>query len=324
MFYLTNQEHSYTVKGYLASPRGSEMVDRIQLIYYQNLDKLEELHCGTYIFSDYERLTRAQDKLVLEVWEQLSRAGSDVRLLNNPTKVLRRYELLRKAHELGINDFRVFRATADLDGMRFPVFIREEKDHTGSLSKLLRNRADLDQALRELSYEGTPYPPSKLLIVEFWDTSEGTPFYKKYSAFKVGDAIVPRYLHTSRDWVVKNKNAVITEKTAEEELVYLTTNPHDQWIRKVFALAGIDYGRIDYGRKGDRLQVWEINTNPMMGPDLIENSKPRSRVDLESRALLEPGKQIAHDAFRRALMAIDRRPGPKTISIDVNIALAGN
>jgi hypothetical protein len=48
----------------------------------------------------------------------------------------------------------------------------------------------------------------------------------------------------------------------EMERRYLETNPHEQDLRKIFRLARIDYGRIDYAMLGDRLQVWEINTNP--------------------------------------------------------------
>ena len=42
----------------------------------------------------------------------------------------------------------------------------------------------------------------------------------------------------------------------------METNPHERRLREIFGRARIDYGKIDYAMLGDRLQVWEINTNP--------------------------------------------------------------
>ena len=44
----------------------------------------------------------------------------------------------------------------------------------------------------------------------------------------------------------------------------MQTNPHEAELRAIFKLARIDYGRIDYGIKDGQIQVWEINTNPML------------------------------------------------------------
>ena len=54
-----------------------------------------------------------------------------------------------------------------------------------------------------------------------------------------------------------SSDAVISEENA-----YLDANPHESELREIFELADIEYGRIDYGIKGGRIQVWEINTNP--------------------------------------------------------------
>ena len=55
---------------------------------------------------------------------------------------------------------------------------------------------------------------------------------------------------------------LMTPEVVEKERRYLTENPHERELREIFRLARIDYGRIDYAMLGDRLQVWEINTNP--------------------------------------------------------------
>jgi hypothetical protein len=52
------------------------------------------------------------------------------------------------------------------------------------------------------------------------------------------------------------------EEQIEEHLRYVETNPHRDQLEKVFELAGIEYGRIDYCVVDGRVQTFEINTNP--------------------------------------------------------------
>ena len=107
---------------------------------------------------------------------------------------------------------------------------------------------------------------------------------RKYGAFKVLDRILARQIHFSRRWILREPD-IRTPETTREELEYVETNPHAEQLREIFALARIDYGRIDYSMVGGRIQVWEINTNPMI---LI----PRDRED--------PLRFTAHDRFGRA------------------------
>ena len=86
-----------------------------------------------------------------------------------------------------------------------------------------------------------------LLVVEFCDTKDEHGVYRKYSAYKIGDRVLPRYLECSRDWMVKWDWRIFDRVRADEETRYLETDPHEAWIREIFALARIDYGRIDYG-----------------------------------------------------------------------------
>ncbi|HLX69399.1 MAG TPA: hypothetical protein VKV04_07215 [Verrucomicrobiae bacterium] len=45
---------------------------------------------------------------------------------------------------------------------------------------------------------------------------------------------------------------------------FLEKNPHASALREIFDLARIEYGRCDYSVVNGRLQVWEINTNPII------------------------------------------------------------
>jgi hypothetical protein len=50
----------------------------------------------------------------------------------------------------------------------------------------------------------------------------------------------------------------------------------------IFARAGLEYGRIDYGLADGRLQVWEINTGPtLLAPDYFENERSLRRPKFE-------------------------------------------
>jgi hypothetical protein len=50
----------------------------------------------------------------------------------------------------------------------------------------------------------------------------------------------------------------------EEELAYVSQNPHRDVLTKVFEIAGVDFGRVDYGIVEGKLAVYEINTNPKL------------------------------------------------------------
>ena len=303
MIYLVNREHRYTMRDYLAQPYAEDLSRRIRLFFYQDLRRTRSLPATTYIFSDHERFTAVQDDLVGSVWGQLAGAAPDIRLLNDPGKVLKRYELLRKLYETGRNVFRAVRATGNLDGLRYPVFVREENAHTGSLTDLLDTRGELNGALRKLTYG--KYRRRNLLVVEFCDTSGGSGVFRKYSAFRVGDRIIPKYLTFKRQWVVKSHHPWLDVNKVREELEYLETNPHEEWLRETFDLARIDYGRIDYGLLDGRPQVWEINTNPTIGPQRSRYPRAPSGTPEEILNMRLPGKERFRAAFLSALRALD-------------------
>jgi hypothetical protein len=112
--------------------------------------------------------------------------------------------------------------------------------------------ADLEQKGHDLQ---------RLMIVEFCDTADASGTYRKYSVFMIGGTIIPRHLIFSRKWVLKTAD-LGTHEMLQEEREYMKSNPDEHWAREVFALANVQYGRIDYGLLNGRPQVWEINTNP--------------------------------------------------------------
>ena len=260
IYYLVTAKHSYTMESYLET-YGRSLQDQVKLVYYEELPYIGEMPLGTYIFSDLERLSPAQITLAAYVWNHLAQLRPSVRQLNSPRLTMRRFELQKELHRSGINCFQTIRASELYAPFPFPVFIREESEHTGSLTDVLHREQELTSALGRLLKEG--HRLENLLVVEFCDTSDAAGVYRKYSAFVVGGEIVPRHLIFSRSWVLKTAD-LGTGEMLQEERDYLEKNPHEAWLRDIFALASVEYGRIDYSFLGNKPQIWEINTNPMV------------------------------------------------------------
>jgi hypothetical protein len=257
--YLVTEPFTHTMQAFLQH-WGGDLRAKIRIVTYDAAAESRELPIGTYIFSDLERLLPSERRIAEVIWSRLEAAGA--KLLNHPTRTLMRYELLTRLHELGRNRFRVARATERVNHLRFPVFLRVENDHLGSLSDLIRDPRKLDETITGARLRG--YLAKDMLVVEYVDVSDEKGLFRKYAAFKVGDRILPCHIDCSRRWVVKD-NDIVDEGTVRDEMRYLETNPHRAWLEETFAIARVDYGRIDYAVDRDgNLQVWEINTNPIV------------------------------------------------------------
>jgi hypothetical protein len=214
---------------------------------------------GVYIFADLDHLSPAELQKAAVVWQALAGSGAGTRLLNHPTRSMRRYELLRALHERGINRFDVYRLTEARWPARYPVFLRAEDGHDGPRSPLLHTREELEMAVETLDREGRVR--DQLIVVEFCDTADADGIYRKYGAWVVGDQVFANSVMFSRNWLQKHRDLDEPELLREERR-YVEANPHEDALREIFGLARIDYGRMDYGLLHGKIQVWEINTYP--------------------------------------------------------------
>ena len=303
---------NHCIRDYLQA-RGLPIAEHVQVIEHERLASLTRLTLGGTVFAALDQATAAASAACALIHDWLRAADPTVVVLNDPRKVLRRFELLTRLYQTGCNRFRVIRALDDPRGLRYPVFIRPEHRHDGSLTPLLHDRRALDRALGELMFRGIAL--SDLIIVEFCDTSDANAVYRKYSAMRIGDVILPRHLHASGDWVTKSENSLRDEALIKEELAYLEGHPHEQWLRQVFDLAHIEYGRIDYGVYRGEPQVWEINMNPTLGRNAAR--APRPEAD-RYRHLQEPGRTIAHQRMLEAFRTIDVPPPSREIDIVID------
>jgi hypothetical protein len=291
---LLTRAHAYTLQQY-HDTWGRDVRGILKPLYYDDLAFGCALRPGTYIFADLERLDDAHLDLARAAWRQMSARPDDFRLMNDPWKVLRRYELLKAMHAAGINKFVAHRMNNGAVPQKFPVFLRRENEHDGALSPLLHSRAELDRAAAEMTSNGG-FNRDDLLAIEYCDTADAAGIYRKYSAFRVGGTLLARHVLHSRKWVLK-KADLVDECYLQEEREYLASNPHEPQLRKIFDLAHIEWGRIDYALLDGQVQVWEINSNPMIvvAPHRI------------APARLATQAQFATD-LAAALAAIDHKP----------------
>lgn len=307
--FLSTGKHAYAIGEFLRS-WGADLADGIRIVPYHVLPSLWKMPVATYIFTDMERLTPAQLTVACWLWDKLAASGKDVRLLNHPGRCPRRLDLLRLLHARGVNSFAAYHAAEVLAVRRFPVFLRRASDHAGSISPLLHNQTEVNDAVMNYVMSGEPF--DDLLAIEFCDTGRDG-LYRKYGIFRIGPHILPRHLLVSAEWMSKTKPCLIAPPYLAEELEYLAANPHEKEVRAIFELAGIEYGRLDYSIKDGKIQVWEINTNPCILHPPEEYRPPKI-----------PAKEAFARMVRPALQSVDCSlpPSPLLFKWDANVLRA--
>ena len=231
---------------------------------YEKVFRRKKIRLGTYIFSDLERLNNFELEAAAEIWSALEKYLPNIKLLNHPLKAMRRYQLLRCLYKRGLNDFNVYRLTELRCPEKFPVFIRGENDHAGAETALIHDQEQLKAEIESMISSGKTV--ESRIIVEFNTEQDTDHYYKKYSAYNIFGKILPRHLIFSNQWHVKHRD-VTNENIIKQSKEYMRENPHAEEIMKIFSIANIDYGRIDYSIVEGKLQTYEINTNPKIaGP----------------------------------------------------------
>ena len=303
ILFWTERAGSYTIDEYLVQ-RGAAIAERFRVRHYEEIHARTDFEFGTHVFASLDQLSDAGLEMVSRAADQVVASGSGIRLLNHPRAVLFRRELLRRAWDEGINQFRAVAVRQFPRQLNYPVFLRSANHHTGSLTGLLSSESELRRAIRALRFRGRPV--DDLLAVELCDTSASDGTWRKYAAFRVGGRIVPVHLMTSTQWMVKFSADAPSMESALEELRFVQSNPHEVWLRRVTDLAGVTYGRVDYGVKDGVPQLWEINTNPTIGRRL---HSPGREYASAIAAVLEERRTLVHQALRDAFLAIDGQSG---------------
>ena len=135
--FVVGEPGSFSIRLYL-DEEGRGLRDRMRVVSYDELTRVDRLSLGTWVFTEIDRLSDAQRELANLASDRLSAAGADVRVMNQPRRALLRLDLLRAAHAAGLNRFRAWPATGVVLGanasvprdaiaaasLRYPVFVR--------------------------------------------------------------------------------------------------------------------------------------------------------------------------------------------------------
>src|SRR5438093_10972624 len=256
--FLISRGHGYTHECLCKTPQAPAT----SLMTYDQLLRSRWLRRATYVVADIDRLSLWDLELAAHAYLEMQRLGLSV--LNNPAKVKTRYALLRALYRAGLNDFDVYRVDEINSSIRFPVFVRRNQLHDGPMTDLLHSGRELENAIATAVNGGTPV--ENLVVVEFAAEPVRPGLYRKLGAYRVGDVIVPTVSAHETVWVAKyGQLGIAGEALYRDELELLETNPFAEHLGKAFEIAGIEYGRADFGVYKGRVQIYEINTNPMIG-----------------------------------------------------------
>ena len=269
IYFLSPRRGAFGIREFLETYAG-ELTDRFRFVAYEDLAGWDRAPPGTYVLAGLDQLTKAGLDLVDGFERQLRAAGPGFRVLNSARSTLQRFELLRVLHREGLNRHGVARVGTGGADVRYPVFLREEHQHNGAISPLLGSAAEVRAAVAKAIVLG--YRPHDLLLVEYFDAADAAGKYRKFAAHIIGDHVLPHFVDVGSDWRLHHEAAAFDADMFHEDQAYVRLNPHELELRRIFGLAKVEFGRIDYTVKDGRIETWEINLNPTFGryPELPE------------------------------------------------------
>jgi hypothetical protein len=288
--FLVTPPHEKTLK----HMRRDARAPRIETLSYDRAFAERRLARALYVFTDHDRLSDFDLELAALLHRSLAAAGLPV--LNDPARVRTRFALLRALHEAGLNDFNVYRVDEGLKPARYPVFLRRAAGHGEPLSGLLADSEALARAVEAAQAQGVP--ESSLLILEYAAEPARPGLFRKLAVSRIGPRLLPQACVHDDQWLVKyGKVGIGTPELYADEQRILRENPYAEAAQRAFEIAGIDYGRADFGLVRGRVQIYEINTNPTLRRGLPHPDPQRSE-----------NLTRIWEQHREALRALD--PGP--------------
>jgi hypothetical protein len=257
--FFTTARHRYALKGILRSPHRTA---QISVRSYDYLFRQSSIVAATCVFTDFDRLHPYELTQAADLYRQMRESG--IRVLNDPAAACHREELLFRLHKAGINKFQAYRAVLDPRPTRFPVFLKSVSGHSQDIFELIGNQEHLDLRLGEYRARGIPL--THMLVIEFANRAQRENVYRRHTIYRIGERMVPANPVTEASPFVKYGHVgLATDAERERAIEEIMTNPHAELMRRVFEIAGIEYGRADFGFDGEDPAVFEINTNPTIG-----------------------------------------------------------
>ena len=270
---ITTPEHRYT---HLNLYRDTAL--DIEVVSYDDVLRRRTPRRATHVFTDIDRLPSWRVHEAALMYRKVRDAG--FRALNDPARFLGRFGLLRSLNRAGINDFDAYRVDGIEAPRKWPVFLRLEGDHHAPVSGLLEDQASLNRALQEAIEGGAPR--SALLIIEYAAEPVRPGLYRKLSVFRVGDRVLGYTCVHDGNWLVKyGTSGIAPADLYDEEYSLIAENPFGAAAKTAFDLAGIEYGRVDFGLVGGKPQFYEINSNPYISLEAKAPNNERRSASLK-------------------------------------------
>jgi len=278
----------------------SRMFD-FRMMSYERLFTRWRVPQATYIFGDLDRLHPWDLECAARIHQQLQAAG--MRVLNDPAGFRDRITLLRKLFQAGINPFNAWHVDDEPPADAYPVFLRTNSAHRGSLTDLLHSPVALEQAIEQALEAGVPR--RELIIIQYAAQADQNGLFRKLAHYRVGDRIVPGLCLYQPHWEAKlGKNITVPLDVHEEEHEIIATSRYAGDMAPAFDLAGISYGRMDFGLVDARPCIYEINTNPHI-KEILEHAYP----------IREQNYQMVREGLFDAIKAIDTPSTPGRIPL---------
>jgi hypothetical protein len=299
---VTTRDHRYTHESLHREPT----LD-LDVVTYDDILRRRAPRKATHIFTDLDRLSDWELHEAALLYRDLKSRGFTV--LNDPARFLGRFGMLRGLNRDGHNQFDVYRVDSCERPKRWPVFLRLEGNHAAPVSGLIDNEEDLAKAIREAVDQGAPL--SALLIIEYAAEPIRPGVFRKLSVFRVGDRFLGYTCVHEDNWIVKyGKAGVASDDMYEEEHALVRDNPFADAVKPAFDLAGIDYGRVDFGLVEGKPQIYEINNNPF-----VDLSPKR-----EAASLRKASGALFRANYLQAMTEIDSFPRPAWQSTSASLA----
>ncbi|MEZ5738525.1 MAG: hypothetical protein R3E68_03015 [Burkholderiaceae bacterium] len=182
--------------------------------------------------------------------------------------------------------------------------MRTQSAHRGNLTDLLVDRAALDQAIDSALDSGIP--ARELMISQYCAEPIRPGLFRKLSVFRAGDSLITTPAVHESCWTAKyGEKGIADDALYEQERQMVEHNLYGEPLRAAFETGGIDYGRADFCVVDGQPQVYEINTNPMVGRPQADHPAP-DRVR---------SSQQFFDRLCQALRTLDDAKAPNPVQI---------
>jgi hypothetical protein len=315
LIFVATADHRYTFAD--VPDRLAAQGVRCSVWTWDQVFRARSLPRATYIFTDFDRLAPGPLEISGRIYKRLVAEG--VRVLNDPRRFRNRAQLISSLQMAGVNSYGCVQPATGRWPQRYPVFLRANAAHRGIIGQLIHDRKAAGAMVQKAVKAG--YLLSDLVLVEYCaEPLAETGHFQKHAALRVGDSFVRANTVNDASWVTKRggSNFASSEHYASELAEY-DNWPYRDFAARVFDVAGMDFGRLDFGIVGGRPQAYEVNTNPSLKVGLIHPNPDRTKslqhyrsgIDksLAAVASLPGGSRIkVSDIFRVAPRAATRRP----------------